>query len=210
VSKKSIRKYSKKHIMIYIIVFIAAGGLVLTPVLGYIGYRSFASGPRNEDSFRGIEQEIADLEYRISQLKDGLEKNPENIYYLTQLGNNYYQLGVAYSYSNDEAKAQESFNLAIEPYGKALELKPGDVDVRVDRAVSAFWSGNHELAEEEFEQAIAINPDHAKAYYNYGVFLFYGLNRPAEAIERFEKSLELDSVKRPCPGFSHSVHDRPG
>jgi Tfp pilus assembly protein PilF len=72
------------------------------------------------------------------------------------------------------------------------------VDVRVDRAVSAFRSGNLELAEEEFEKAIAINPDHAKAYYNFGVFLFYGLNRPAEAIERFEKVLELDSANYPA------------
>jgi tetratricopeptide (TPR) repeat protein len=197
VSKTTKRRLSKKHIFIYIIVFIAAGGLVLTPVLGYIGYRSFASGPRNEDTF-SYEQQIADLEYRIGQLEDGLEKNPEEFYYLSQLGNNYYQLGVVYIYSNDEAKAAESFALAIEPYGKALEIKPEDVDVRVDRAVSAFRSGNLELAEEEFEKAIAINPDHAKAYYNFGVFLFYGLNRPAEAIERFEKVLELDSANDPA------------
>jgi hypothetical protein len=61
VSKTTKRRLSKKHIFIYIIVFIAAGGLVLTPVLGYIGYRSFASGPRNEDTF-SYEQQIADLE----------------------------------------------------------------------------------------------------------------------------------------------------
>ncbi|MBS4032563.1 MAG: tetratricopeptide repeat protein [Clostridiales bacterium] len=183
--KKAKRRLRKNHLFVYIVIFIAGSGLVLTSVLGYFGFRSFASSPgRNE---------IAELEYKIGQLKDSLEKDPNNEYFLTALGDSYFDLGVAYSEAKKDDKASESFAMAIEPYGKVLEAKPEKVDVRVDMAVSAFWSGNHELAAAEFEEAIAIDPKHVKAHFNYGVFLFYGLNKPADAIKRFEEVLELGS-----------------
>jgi tetratricopeptide (TPR) repeat protein len=189
---KAKRRLRKNHLFVYIVIFIAGSGLVLTSVLGYFGFRSFASSPGRDSTYR-VEQEIADLEYKISQFKISLENNPDNEYFLTKLGDSYFDLGVAYSYAKKDDKASESFALAIEPYGKVLEIDPGNVDVRVDMAVSAFWSGNHELAEAEFETAIAIDPEHIKAHYNYGVFLFYGLNKPADAIERFELVLGLDA-----------------
>ncbi len=196
-SKQTRRRFRKKHIFVYIIVFFAAGALVLTSVLGYLGARSLTANPR--DNSDPIAAEIADREYRIEQFQGSLERDPDNPYFLTQLGNNYYQLGVVYSYAMDNDKSTESFESAIEPYGKVLEIEPDNVDVRVDRAVSAFWSGEHnyDLAKEEFETAISINPEHTKAHYNYGIFLFYGLGDPAQAIALFEKVVELAPADDP-------------
>ncbi len=171
------------------VIIVAASALVLTSVLGYIELHSRALPPRGSDP---VAKEIAELEYRIAQLKESLERNPNEEYFLTQLGNTYYDLGRIYQYLNNEPKWVESFAAAIEPYGKVLESKPDNVDIRVDRAVAAFWSGNLELAGEEFERALEINPNHLNANYNYGVFLFFGLNRPAEAISRFARVLELN------------------
>lgn len=170
------------------VIIVAASALVLTSVLGYLELRSWVSPPRGSDP---VAAEIAELEYRIAQLKDSLERNPDETYFLTQLGNAYYDLGRIYQYLNNEPKWNESFAAAIEPYGKVLATNPENVNVRVDRAVAAFWSGNHSLAEDEFERSIEIDPNHLNAHYNYGVFLFFGLKNPAEAIARFEKVLEL-------------------
>lgn len=86
----------------------------------------------------------------------------------------------------------ESFAKALEPYGKVLELEPDNVDVRVDRAVAAYASNNNEVAQEEFEKAITVDPANAKAYFNYGVFLYFGLNEPEEALAQWQKVVELN------------------
>lgn len=188
------KKKNKK--MVYAVVVIAALGLVLTSALGYFGFRSFYLSP-SDGIFSGTEEAIADLEYRISQYEDSLARVPDNLNLLVILGNSYYQLGLAYSDINNQAAAAESFAKALEPYGRALEIDPGNVDVRVDRAVAAFWSNNYDEAEREFQTAVEMDPNHAKAHFNYGIFLYLGRNRPAEAISQWQEVVELNPADDP-------------
>lgn len=182
--------FRKKKKLVSAVIIFAVLGLVLTSVLGTIGMASLRREPNPNTSGLGA---IGDLEYQIQQYESSLEKSPNNVFVLTELGNSYYGLGMIYSSMNDEVKAKETFGKAVEPYGKVLEVNPENVNVRVDRAVSAFWSDNFELAAAEFEKSIEIDPTHAKAYFNYGIFLYLGELKSDEALAMWNKVIELET-----------------
>ncbi|MDW7651392.1 MAG: hypothetical protein SCK29_09020 [Bacillota bacterium] len=187
--------FKKKKNLVYAVVITAAAALVFTSALAAFSMTGLRSN--SGSSGQNLDSAVADLEYQISQYEDNLEKAPDNFYLLTQLGNSYYQLGMVYNSMANDEKAKESFAAAVEPYGKALEVEPTDVNVRVDRAVSAFWSESYDLAEEEFQTAIETDPTHAKAYFNYGIFQYYGRNNPAEALVLWNQVLELNPADDP-------------
>lgn len=182
--------FKKKKKLVSAVIIFAVLGLVLTSALGTIGLASLRREPNPTTQGAGA---IADLEYQIEQYETSLEKSPNNVFVLTELGNSYYALGMNYSSTSQEDKSKESFGKAVVPYGRVLEINPDNVNVRVDRAVSAFWSDNFEVAEAEFEKAIEIDPTHAKAYFNYGIFLYLGQLRTAEALAMWNKVIELDT-----------------
>jgi tetratricopeptide (TPR) repeat protein len=177
----------RRKSLVYGVAIIGAAALVLTSVLGALVMPGLGGSSGNTGFNR-----IAELEYQVSQYENNLENTPENFYLLTQLGNTYYALGMEYSLAENEEKTKASFAAAMEPYGRALEVQPDDVNVRVDRAVSAFWSDNYDVAEAEFTKAIEIDPTHAKAYFNFGIFQYLGLNQPQAALENWKQVVELN------------------
>ncbi|GFP20649.1 hypothetical protein HKBW3S03_02152, partial [Candidatus Hakubella thermalkaliphila] len=58
--------------------------------------------------------------------------------------------------------------------------------------IMAFWSDKLDLAQEQFNKAIELNPNHAKAHYNHAIFLYLGRNNPTGAIESWNKVIELN------------------
>ena len=187
--KKSVKKSQKKKIndrkfMIYTIVILAICGLVFSSLIAAFSPNLFAN---NTDTSL-----TAQIEDQIKQYENSLKESPDDVELLTLLGNSYYQLGVAYTNEGNQEKSVEGFTKALEPYGKVLEKKPEDVNVRVDRAVAAFYSNNNEIADAEFKKAIELDGEHPMARYNYGIFLYYGLDKPEEAIEQWEKLKELN------------------
>ncbi|MCR3922547.1 MAG: tetratricopeptide repeat protein, partial [Firmicutes bacterium] len=139
-----------------------------------------------------LRSQIAQVETQITQYQALLEEDPEDVTALMQLGHAYYDLGQIYSSLNNAEDSQANFAQALEPYGKVLELTPDDVNVRVDRAVAAYLSRNNEVAQEEFEAAIKVDPAHAKARFNYGFFLYSALDKPQEALQQWQEVVELD------------------
>lgn len=172
------------------IVLLIVAGLLLSTVAAAI--ISITDPPPTEDPSEIYRSQLAQVQTVITQTEKSLEDEPENVVLLKQLGNSYYTLGQLYAALNDAEKSLESFEQALEPYGKVLELEPDDVDVRVDRAVAAYASENNEVAQDEFEQAIATDPTHAKAHFNYGVFLYFALNQPEEALASWQEVVELN------------------
>lgn len=189
-TKTAIRTLNKK--MVKIVVIVAAAALLFSAGLAYItgGFLPPTAGSNNAST-------ISELEYQISQLETSLETSPDNSSLLTQLGNSYYQLGIIYNEMEEFEKSEESFASAVDPYGLALEAEPDNVNVRVDRAVSAFYSDNYDLAQEQFEKAIETDPTHVQAHYNYGIFQLYGRNDAAGAIENFNEVIELNPADQP-------------
>lgn len=185
-----ISRGKKNKLMVYIVIAIAGGGLVFSSILAAFLPGSMARSSnipaQNDESY------IASLEQRIVQFKTNLEQSPDNFYLLANLGHTYFDLGRVHARVTSNEKAVETYLQAVEVYGRALQINPEDVDVRVNRAIMAFWSDKLDLAQEEFEKAIEINPNHTKAHYNHAIFLYFGRNEPTKAIESWNKVIELN------------------
>lgn len=118
-----------------------------------------------------------DLLMQTKMLEDYLKNNPGDLEHLIMLGNLYFDLG--------------RFDDAINPYLKALSIKPDLDDVRVDYAVSLFNTGKGDAAVKELEQVIQHNPKHQTAYYNLGVIHLH-LKHSDKAKMYWEHVLHID------------------
>jgi superkiller protein 3 len=148
--------------------------------------------------------------------------SPEELF---KLGNEYYQSGqfddavAAYkkavelnpsydaAYANLGAVyyAQQKLDLAEEAYSKAIELSPDDADIiynlgaiYLQQSLSEGGPDQEKLdqALTQINKAIELNPELAQPYYGLGVAnQLTGKNK--EAVEAFEKFLELDDGSDP-------------
>lgn len=112
----------------------------------------------------------------IQLLKDQLQKNPNDLEHLIQLGNLLYDNG--------------DFKNAIEPYGKALAITPMNNDVRNDYAVCFFNTGNADQAIKELSTILASDSRNITATFNMGV-IHSNIGRMEVARNYFQKVIEL-------------------
>lgn len=91
-------------------------------------------------------------------------------------------------------EAEGDFAGAVAQYRKALEIEPKLPGARRALGIALMNSANdepHRLeAERHFEQELAANPSDALSEYQLGELMWVG-NRPAEAIRRFLRAIEL-------------------
>lgn len=179
-------KMKKNKVPIYILVFLIVGGLILSSLIAV-----FANPNRRETI--DYKSQIKQLNDTVAQYKEQLAETPDNVSLLTKLANAYYNLAILYSLTEESEKATESFGEAMDTYGKALELEPENVNLRVDRAVAASYAGEADVAEAEFQKAIELDPQHALARYQYGVFLYYVADKPEEALAQWEEVIALEN-----------------
>lgn len=126
---------------------------------------------------------------RIDAMVQQSKVDPENVPLQTALGNEYYEAGVAaQTVAPDEMKA--NFSKAVEAYQIVLKTNK-DPNVIVDMATSAFYSGNFDLADKSFKEALVIQPDFINALINYGIFLSQAKQDWAGAINQWKKALPL-------------------
>ncbi|MEW6486504.1 MAG: tetratricopeptide repeat protein [Thermodesulfobacteriota bacterium] len=92
-------------------------------------------------------------------------------------GNEYFKAG---SYERAEAA-----------YDRALELRPREVGVWVNRGNTRKMRGNTEGALADYEAALALDPEFAQAWANRGI-LRDSLGDAQGAIADYRKALELD------------------
>lgn len=69
------------------------------------------------------------------------------------------------------------------------------------KAIVFFKSKNYELAIENYDRSVEINPSHSLAYSNRG-FAKHQLGRHSEAIEDFNEAIKLD------PNLAHTHYTR--
>lgn len=74
---------------------------------------------------------------------------------------------------------------AVQAYQRALELDPGNLDVRTDMATAYLNSSSPMLGVQEIKAVLEEDPNHLQARFNYGIMLSM-INRPEQAIEQFE------------------------
>jgi cytochrome c-type biogenesis protein CcmH/NrfG len=115
--------------------------------------------------------------FKINELKRLLDKNPNDVGVLVQLGNTYF----------DSNMYQES----IDAYERALALKPGNPNVLTDLGVMYRRNGQSDEAVKRFQEAMAVDPNHYQSRMNLGIVLYYDFNDTAGAKKAFEDFLRL-------------------
>ncbi len=134
---------------------------------------SGSAGPISDKAMPSNHDELM----QIQNLKDMLARNPNDLEHLVMLGNMYFDLG--------------KHDLALDPYEKALQLRPDDGNVRVDYAVSLFNTGKNDQATAELQRVIKENPSHQTAYYNLGVIQLHS-GQKDKAREYWTKAVAID------------------
>lgn len=107
-------------------------------------------------------------------------------------------LGLIYGYQNQ-------LDASLDAYGKALQLKPGDADIRVGMARVLLWRGKYAEAEQAFRAVLQDHPDHKEAREGLTATLrtvvpdlvqaaveLYDADRYPEAIVAYRKVLQVD------------------
>lgn len=122
-------------------------------------------------------QVMVNIENDIKILQDIIKKDPKSADALIKLGN----------LLMDNSRFAE----AVDAYGKALEITPNDVNVRVDMGTCYRRLGKLDITVQEYRKALAIDPNHLNAHLNLAVVLAYDFNDKKGGIAELEKYLEL-------------------
>jgi tetratricopeptide (TPR) repeat protein len=123
-----------------------------------------------------------EYEKAIGEYTAALEKEPNNVSVLTNLGVAYYNNG--------------QLDQAIAQYQKALETAPNDADIHSNLAAAYVQQGKFDQALAEYQKAIELEPKLAQAHYGLGV-IYEQQGKNQEAIQAFEKFLEYDPGNDP-------------
>jgi tetratricopeptide (TPR) repeat protein len=74
-------------------------------------------------------------------------------------------------------------------------------DAHFQEGLKLYFKQQYDAANKEFEEAVKINPDNAKAYYFIG-YSYYKLKNMPKAMETFEQAYRLDKRYSPIPRTS--------
>ena len=114
---------------------------------------------------------------RINELKNLVERNPENTSAILDLANLRFDSGF--------------FEDATQNYEQYLKLNPKNVDARIDMAVCYYNLQQFDKAESEILAALRQSPNHQIGYLNLGV-VYLAKQNIEKAKEWFNKAVNLD------------------
>lgn len=115
---------------------------------------------------------------KINELKDFVEKNPNDESAILELANLRFDSGF--------------FQDAAANYDQYLKLNPNNADARIDMAVCYYNLRQFDKAESEIMAALKIEPKHQTAFLNLGV-IYLAKQNIEKAKEQFKKAVELDA-----------------
>ena len=121
---------------------------------------------------------LEEVNPKIQELKDIVQKDANNLSALVELGNLYFD--------TDQPKE------AVEAYSKYLAIKPDNADVRTDMGIMYRKLGDSDRAIQEFRKAAQTDPTHVNSRYNIGVVLLHDKQDIKGAIKAWEDYLKAD------------------
>lgn len=131
----------------------------------------------------------------LTALQD-LERDPDDLAALIQLGNLYYDLGLQQANLTHMQKA-------ITYYERAIAISPLDPKLGTDLASSYYYLGQTDKAIARIRAVLKDSPSFPNAVYNYGIFLEMGKKETTEAIRQYVKVLELVQPGDPIAARAH-------
>jgi tetratricopeptide (TPR) repeat protein len=104
-----------------------------------------------------------------------LKADPKNPDLLVNVGNSYYDA--------------QQYPVAVDYYGRALEIKPSDAAVRTDMATAYWYMGDTDRAIAEFNKSLSYEPNKANTLFNLGLVKWRGKMDVNGAVADWEKLL---------------------
>lgn len=186
--KGAIRLRKKMHRGFAIVIVV----LICIAMVGS-GFSLFFTGsgvpPTNSNAATNAAADYQARKVRLGAIAEQVKANPTNVQLQIDLGNEYYDAGVAAA-EVAPAEVQENFKHAVGAYQIVLKTKK-DPGVMVDMATAAYRSGDNDLAEKTFKEALSIKPDFFNGLVNYGVFLADAKQDLSGAIAEWQKAQNL-------------------
>ena len=127
------------------------------------------NGQPNAEQLR----QMADAQ--AAPLIEKLKLDPKNPDLLVNVGNSYYDA--------------QQYPVAVDYYGRALEMKPSDASVRTDMATAYWYMGDTDRAIAEFNKSLSYEPNKANALFNLGLVKWRGKMDVNGAVADWEKLL---------------------
>jgi tetratricopeptide (TPR) repeat protein len=132
-----------------------------------------------------------------------LKSDPKNPELLTSVGNIYYDA--------------QQYPVAVDYYGRVLQLDASDAAVRTDMATAYWYMGNADTAIGEFNKALTYAPTNPNALFNLGLVKWQGKHDSAGAIADWKKLLATnpnyegkDKVEQLLSVVEKQVASKPG
>ena len=183
-SSKGQKKARKKQILYMAIALFLVLGLVLSAVLGFV---DFLTGEKNVGQVE--EPQLAELRKRAASLEEALKQNPGDGALAVELGNLFYNMATI--------SWQQGFDDQGDKYGKQSReyliraVKNGETspEITLTIALLALSQHDYDVAEEYFQETLALDEESPVAHLYYGIFLS-DLKREDEAKEQWEQVLE--------------------
>lgn len=134
-----------------------------------------AADPRFDRAALALQTGIAD---EAEHLLDGLATD------YPELSGPLLNLGILHA-------AAGRFEAAEEAFRRAIEVAPADAVAHAELGIVLRHQGRFMEADAAYREALALQPDYALAWRNRGVLLDLYLGRPAEALQCYERYLDL-------------------
>lgn len=138
---------------------------------------------------KALEEQVSTLEADIEKLQKELASTPDDTTIALQLGDSHYMLGEAYYMIGEADKMAANFDEALALYQQVLEQNPQEKGIHVRLAGAALYTGDMELAETHYQEAVTVDPDDNYARLSYG-YLLAMKGSFQEAIDQWQDILE--------------------
>ncbi|WP_243547156.1 tetratricopeptide repeat protein [Pseudodesulfovibrio tunisiensis] len=124
----------------------------------------------------GMTQNMAGMA-QVKELMARVEKNPEDVEALTELGNMFLMM--------------RAWDRALEPLEKAVQLQPKNVNLLKGVGICYYNKKQYDKAMQVYGEILEITPDDALVFYNMGVISKYALSKPDQAKSFFRQAAEF-------------------
>jgi tetratricopeptide (TPR) repeat protein len=143
-----------------------------------------------------IAQIDAQFQPQVAAITAQLQSDPASYTVLVSLGNTYFDYAIQKQQASQTSTAAAGSDLPLwssakDAYERALKIDATESAVRMDYAITLFYTGDSLAAIKIGEEVVKEDPTFAPGWFNSGVF-YAALSQNAKAITAFEKYLALD------------------
>jgi tetratricopeptide (TPR) repeat protein len=150
-----------------------------------------AAGVPDNETLKNLADENAD---EVKKFEDRLEKDPNNLAALLNLGQIYMNWGYSAQYSSttDEERdySKELLNKSVEYFDRYLAIEDSDA-VKVQRLSSLYYLGETQESLDAMKKITEENPDYPLAWAHLGLFYEWQYDQ-ANALDAYKKAAETD------------------